>query len=499
MRTFRAAPSPTGHLHLGNGKAYIINYALSRAYNGRFILRIEDTDNNRNRMDTVDNIIKDTEWLGVRYDAGPKIGEKNEYFQSERMPLYQKHIDQLLQEGKAYKAYETPEERAMQIEEQRKKGGSPVYSGAHANLTAEEQQAFEAEGRKPVIRLKVPKDTIVEFEDKVFGTVKVNTNTIGDLVIQKSDGTPMYNFCVVIDDHDMNVTDVVRGFGHLSNTAKQVLIYQIFGWDIPTFAHFSDILNEDGIGKLSKRKGAKPLTFYRADGYLPEAIYNYVTVISCSFSFSSKEEEIMTPDQIFSSISYDKILHTNARIDPKKIDWFNGQHIRKLSPDELYDRVIAWLENDARTIKDFDENFDEGLIDLFLENTDVLRQALPLVHQRINKLSDIFGQLKFLFKEPDVASIDVTSSNHTLEEFVTASQKIYNGFQSIIPNPDQPTWEQTVRSIGDALGWKHGDVFMVLRLLVVGDKFSPPLYESMQLLGWDECVSRIDRYLKKHG
>lgn len=486
------APSPTGYLHLGHAKAYLVNYALARSLNGTFILRIEDTDQKRNKMETITSMIRDCKWLGIDYDKGPaENGERNEYFQSTRFDIYKKYINQLLAEGRAYKAYETPEERAVQIQEQRQKGKAPVYSGAHANLTKEEQEAFEAEGRKPIVRLRVPKNQVIEVDDKIYGKVRVNTDTIGDMPIQKSDGTPMYNFCVVIDDHLMGITDVVRGFEHLSNTAKQIVVYNTFGWEFPSFAHFSSLLNEDGQGKLSKRKGAKAIAQYRAEGYLPEAIFNYIMVVSCSFTFQNKDQEIMSREEIYSKLSYDKVLKTNARFNAEKLDWFNGQHIRRLSTEGFYKTVIDWLENDAKTLTLFDENFDSTLVDLFLDNKETLKQALPLIQPRINKLVDIFSQLKFLFIKPGASNIDVTPVNHTRTEFENAVSILYNKIASLPIPWTHEEWEKTVRATGDELGWKHADLFMALRVGIVGDRFSPPLFEAMEILGRDESLARL--------
>jgi nondiscriminating glutamyl-tRNA synthetase len=492
MKIYRIAPSPTGYVHLGTAKSWIINYVLTKASNGEMILRIEDTDKKRNQMDKVDTLIRDIKWLGIDYDKGPEIGKKNEYFQSERFDIYQKYVQQLIDEGKAYKAYETPEEREIQIEEQRKSGKKPVYSGAHANLTVEEQNAFEAEGRKPIVRIRVPKNTWIEFKDKIYGKISVNSDEIGDMPIQKSDGSPMYNFCVVIDDHLMGVTDVVRGFGHLSNTPKQILFYKAFGWDIPEFGHFSDILNENAPGKLSKRHGARPVAQYRAEGYLSEAIFNYIVLISCSFSFTNKDQEVMSLEEIFSSVSIEKVLKTNAKFNAQKLDWLNGQHIRKLSSEAFFEKVINWLENDAKDLKNFDENFDDSLVDLFLNNKELLKEALPLIHTRIEKLSDIFTQLAFFFREPDYKTIDFSHTKHTEEEFKTAVKELYKVLEVSQTPWTQESWENMIRELGDKLEWKHGDMFMALRLSIVGDRFSPPLLEAMNVLRKEECLRRVE-------
>lgn len=494
-RVFRYAPSPTGRIHLGQIKAAFLPYILAKKYVGEFILRIEDTDNKRNQEDAVRNLAEDLKWLGIEYDKGPSGSDiKNEYFQSQRQELYKKYIDQLLAENKAYKAYETPEERTEQIKQQRSKGQSAVYNGNHANLSQEDITKYESEGRIPVIRLRVPNDKLITFEDKVYGKVTVNTNQIGDLVIQKSDGTPMYNFCVVIDDHEMGVTDVVRGFGHLSNTSKQVLIYQILGWESPQFAHFSDILNENVPGKLSKRHGAKSILQYRAEGYLPEALINYIVLISTSLKHTSKEDEIMSREKILEIIDYDIILKTNAKFNSAKLDWLNGQHIRLLGPDKFEEHFFSWLENDSKHIQTFIPDFDIELIDKFISNKDLIRNFLPLVIERTLRLLDVLDYLKFVIDRPIPESIDITPSKHKKEEVADVIHILYERLTQL-EDWQQETWETTIREIGDELSWKHGDVFMVLRLAIVGRPFSPPLFESMINLGKEECLLRLKDFM----
>lgn len=494
MKVFRFAPSPSGLVHLGNISGCMLSYALSRSTKGKFILRIEDTDLKRTVENAVDSIIKDFKWLGIDYAEGPELGKKNEFFQSERLDIYKKYIDQLLAEGKAYKAYETPEERQRQIEEQRKSGKLPIYSGGHANLTEEERLKFESEGREPVVRLKVPLGRTIEFEDMVFGHVKVNTNTIGDFVIQRSNGYPMYNMAVVIDDHLMGVTDVLRGFDHLNNTPRQILIYEALGWELPRFGHHSSLLAESEKGKLSKRRGAKPIMQYRAEGYLADAIYNYIVVTFCSFSFKSKDEEVMSREELFDKISVDKILRTNAKFNSQKLDWFNGQHIRKLNPIDFESGVLSWLQNDAKLIQQFRSDFDETVVDSFLQNFDTVKKALPLIHERIARLEDVISQLNFMFNAPLRDQIDVTPTKHPQEEFDKVVKDLYNIITSLKTPWKHEEWESHIRQVADIHGWKHGDMFMALRLLIVGDRYSPPLFEIMEILGQEECLKRINAY-----
>ena len=498
-RIFRYAPSPTGRIHLGQLKAMLIPYVLAKKNKGKFILRIEDTDFKRNNYDAIRWLLEDMKWLGINYDYGPQNSTPNEYFQSQRLDLYKSYAEQLLKEGKCYYAYETPEERKKQIEMQRKSGLSPVYSGEHAELTPEQIKKFQEEGRKPVVRLKVPKNVEVEFTDKIFGKVSINTNQIGDIVILKSDGTPMYNFSVVVDDHTMGVTDVVRGFGHLSNTPKQILIYKSLGWKPPEFAHFSDILNEDRPGKLSKRHGAKSIHQFRTEGYLPEALINYVLVISCSFKFQNKNEEIMSLDDITEYVDYDKILHTNARFNSKKLDWFNGQHIRMLSFDEFSSRVIEWLEKYARDLELYHSSFEQKkyLITEFISNKHILLKALELVQERITKFMDIFDYLGFFFRQPEPDKIDLSCLGKN-QRIIDASSDLLSCVENLSEPWTHEVWENSIRSLADKYFWNHGDMFMLLRLMIVGSKYSPPLFESMSILGKKECIARIANFINYH-
>jgi len=491
QRVFRIAPSPTGYLHLGHAKLFLINYALATNCGGKLIYRVEDTDFKRNKEEAVNVLLDEIEWFGVILDAGPSREGKNEYFQSQRLEIYQKYVKQLLDEGKAYKAFETPEERAKQIEEQRKSGQSPVYNGNHRNLTSDEIKQFEQEGRKPIIRLKVEKNQDIEFEDGVLGKIIINSNTLGDIAIMKSDGTPMYNFCVAIDDHLMGVTDIVRGKEHISNTPKQILVYKAFSWQPPKFAHWSVLLNENEPGKLSKRKGAKPIIQYRAEGYLPDAIFNYLMVTSFSFHFQNRDEEIMTRDEVIAKVSIDKILKTNAKFNAAKLDWFNGQHIRRMKREAFVENVFNWLKSEAGNITQFDDNFDGELIKVFLEKKDILMKALPLVQERIVKYKDIFEYLRFFFIRPNRDNLDVTATKHELNEFEEVSQKLYSEISTLGDTWTHESWEKAIRNLADNVGWKHGDMFMALRLLISGSQFSPPLFEAMEILGKEECLKRI--------
>ncbi|MGS0651593.1 glutamate--tRNA ligase, partial [Staphylococcus arlettae] len=292
----RYAPSPTGYLHIGNARTALFNYLFAKHYDGDFIIRIEDTDSKRNLEDGESSQFDNLKWLGIDWDESvDKDKGYGPYRQSERAEIYNPLIQQLLDEDKAYKCYMTEEELEAEREEQIANNEMPRYGGKHAHLTEEERQQFEAEGRKPSIRFRVPKDTTFKFDDMVKGEISFDSNNIGDWVIVKKDGVPTYNFAVAVDDHYMEISDVIRGDDHISNTPKQIMIYETFGWEVPRFAHMSLIVNEERK-KLSKRDG-KILQFieqYRDLGYLPEALFNFITLLGWS---PEGEEEIYSKEE----------------------------------------------------------------------------------------------------------------------------------------------------------------------------------------------------------
>lgn len=501
-RVFRVAPSPTGQLHLGHAKTYILNFLLAKKYNGDLIFRVDDTDIKRNQLEFLSKMIKDILWLGIRFDYGPDFDsstfevKKNQYFQSERLEIYQRYIDELLKSKNAFKAYETDEERKQQIEQARKNKQLPIYNGGHENLTKEEEQKYINEGRKPVIRLKVDLNKKIKFKDGVFGQIEVNTNSFGSFTIMKSNGYPMYNFASIIDDLEMGVTDVIRGKEHITNTHKQIAILEKLGKNPPRFAHYPLILNETGPGKLSKRNGAKSLSKYRAEGYLSEALINYLVLISCSFHFTDKNQEVMSLEEIIEVFEISKLLKTNSRFSSAKLDWLNGQHIRKLSDKVYFDRIYHWLENEASELVDFidEETSKNDLRDLiiaFKDNFEKLKSSLLLVKERISKFSDIFEQLKFMIKARSPKEIDFFQSNLDLENQIKISTLILDLHKNLKFPLKQEEWEASMRKIAEENNLKAGDVFMLLRLLIVGERFSPPLIDSMNQLGENVCVNRI--------
>ena len=365
----RFAPSPTGPLHIGGARSALFNYLLARRYSGKMVLRIEDTDLERSSRESEENIIESLKWLGLDWDEGPDVGgEFGPYRQTERLQIYTEMAQKLIDQGMAYRCYCSEEE----LEEQRQafiaKGELPRYSGCCRNLTKEQEEKYLSEGRKPVIRSKVPKDQMIIINDMVRGTVNFESNGIGDFVIVKSDGIPTYNFAVTVDDHLMQISHVIRAEEHLSNTPRQILIYEALGWEKPTFAHISLILGKDKT-KMSKRHGATSVVQYREQGYLPEAVVNFLALLGWA---PGGEEEIFTMEQLIEQFSLDRVAKNPAVFDMDKLRWFNGYYIRQSSVERITDLALPYLKEAGYLPQEINEeqyNWAKMIVTAVQENT----------------------------------------------------------------------------------------------------------------------------------
>jgi glutamyl-tRNA synthetase len=336
----RIAPSPTGNLHIGTARTAVFNWLFARHNNGTFVLRIEDTDIERSRPEYTENILSGLTWLGLTWDEGP-------FFQTERLDIYKQRIQTLLDRGIAYRCYCTKEELDRLREEQEARKEAPRYDNRHRNLTPEQQAAFAAEGRKPVIRLKIDDDREIVWHDLVRGKVTWRGSDLGgDMVIARAGnvegeafGQPLYNFAVVIDDIDMTITQVIRGEDHIANTAKQILLYEAFEAKMPEFAHTPLILNKKRQ-KLSKRDGATSIDEFRKMGFLPQAMTNYMMLLGWTAPDST--QEIFTLDEAAQEFGLDRVNKAGAIFDLDKLDWINSQYLHKMPPEELIDLSIPY-------------------------------------------------------------------------------------------------------------------------------------------------------------
>lgn len=504
----RAAPSPTGKVHIGTIRAYLPNYLLAKKNGGKNILRVEDTDQVRLVENGVEAMIEAYEEVGIVFDEGPtQGGQYGPYIQSERLDIYKEHIDVLLEKGHAYHCFCTKERLEELRESQRKNKQKPMYDGLCRNLSKEEVSARLANGEENVIRMKFPQEGETICEDRIFGKIVVKNSEIEDQVLIKADGFPTYHLAVVVDDHLMKISTVIRGVDWLPSFPKHVKLYEFFGWELPEFAHLPLILNPDGKKKLSKRNGAFPVSQILRKGYLKEAILNYS--ILCGWAPAPElahKDEIYTMEELVDLFSLDRVHKTSARYDQDKFDYINSKHIRRLSVEELSQKVLHWAKkyvlgefrSDAFTEQAEWEPELRNVVSKYLpmweRDLEHFRKALALEQERITTLSDIPFALDFFYEtELDWVDEDWNLKNHTKEEVATALEVLLPKLDEIFKEGifEHEPWEAVVRGFADEIGWKHGDLFMSVRSATTGRLKSPPLIESFQIMGWEKTKSHI--------
>ena len=337
----RFAPSPTGPFHIGGARSALFNYLVAKHNHGKFVVRIEDTDRKRSTSESEENIKEALKWLGITWDEGIDVGGPDgPYRQTERLGIYQKYTEKLLAEGKAYYCFCTPEELEAEKQAQMAKGETPVYSGKCADLPKETVEQYLKEGRPHVIRIKTPKNETIELDDLVRGHVSFDSNNVGDFVIVKSDGIPVYNYCVVLDDALMHITHVIRAEEHLSNTPRQLVIYKALGFEAPKFAHVSLILGADKK-KMSKRHGATSVQQYRDMGYLPDALVNFLALLGWT---PDGDQEIFSRDELIEQFTLDRVAKNPAVFDIEKLNWINFHYMKQLDEDQLYAVCLPHLQ-----------------------------------------------------------------------------------------------------------------------------------------------------------
>ncbi len=480
----RMAPSPTGPLHIGTARTSLYNYLTARHEGGTYVLRIEDTDAARNTVEFERDIIDDLHWLGITWDEGPQVaggvdvGEFGPYRQSQRMERYAAEADRLLAAGAAYHCYCTAEELDAVRREQEARHEAPRYNGRCLHLTDAERAAFAAEGRRPALRLKVPPERI-RFDDLIRGEVEFDNALLGDFVIVRSSGMPLYHFVVVVDDEAMAISHVIRGEDHLSNTPKHIALIRALGYREPVFGHIPLILNADR-SKMSKRKSQTAMTAYREQGYLPEAMVNFLAFLGWS---PGTEEEIFTLEELAARFEIGKVHRAGAIFDVERLDHLNGLYIRALTDEQLALRLRSFVP-DA------------------LDDASLLR-VVPLIKERIVRLGDATELLAFL-TETDA---EVTG-RYAADELVpkkadaAATANALGRARAVLEALDPADFSADViearcRAAGEELGWKAGDFFRPLRMAVTGRAVTPPLFGSIELLGRDVTLARIDGALGK--
>lgn len=470
----RFAPSPTGYLHIGGVRTALYNYLFAKQNNGKFILRIEDTDKSRSTEEALTNILESMKWLGLNWDEGPEVGgDYGPYRQTERLSIYREACETLLLEDNAYLCFCQPEELKARREEAQKQGLPPGYKRRCRDLNKDEIQKCKEKGLRPVYRFKAPLFGQTIVEDLIRGKIVFENENLEDFVILKSDGIPTYNMAVVVDDSTMNISHIIRGDDHLSNTPKQIALYNALGYSVPKFAHLPMIIGPDKK-RLSKRHGATSVDEFKEKGYLPEAILNYLALLGWGFD---EKTTFFTMDELIDKFSLEKVSKNPSAWDVNKLDWMNGNYLRKLSNEELADKFIPLLI-EADLVSEITPEIKEMLISI-----------ADITKERINLLSEIVALASFFFKKPEtsekaqklLSSDDSkTALNSALTKLKTLSE--WNKFAI----------ESELRLVIEETGIKTKFVFQPIRAAISGSLVSPPLFESLEILGKEESIIRLE-------
>lgn len=479
----RYAPSPTGLPHVGNIRTAMFNWLFARHTNGKFIVRIEDTDTARKVEGAVESILESLRWLGLDWDEGPETGGPyGPYFQSQRLEKYRAAAEQLVAAGQAYYCFCSSERLEAMRAEQTKNKQPPKYDGHCRNLKDEERAALRAQGITPVVRFKTPLEGTTVFSDLIRGEVSFENSTLDDFVLLKSDGYPTYHLANVVDDHLMQITHVLRADEWLSSTPRHKLLYGALGFSLPVFAHLPIILGPDR-SKLSKRHGATALTEFKEQGFLPETMVNFLALLGWSLD---EKTEIMSREELVKNFSLERVSKTAAIFNIEKLSWMNGVYIRKLNQADLAQRMIPLLE------KRLPPEIKRPL------SVEYLHLVIPLVQERARTLKEVVDLSDFFFQE-DLeydSSLLVVKGIKNKETALHALQAARRAMEHLAKY-DAPTLEGLLRPMAAELELKTGDFFGLLRLATTGRTAAPPLFQTMAVLGKERCLKHLDSALKK--
>lgn len=464
----RIAPSPTGEdLHIGNVYTALLNFAYARKNNGQFIVRIEDTDRTRLVPGSEQRILSSLSWFGLNPDESPqKPGPFGPYRQSERLPIYKKYALKLVDEGHAYYCFCTPERLSEMRADQQKKGAPPMYDGFCKKLTGEEVAIKLDKNEQHVIRLNVPDEGVTQFTDMIRGNISFENKLIDDQVLIKSDGYPTYHLGVVIDDHLMEISHIIRAEEWISSTPKHILLYNFFRWELPVFAH-GPILRNPDKSKLSKRKNPVWASWYRRNGFLPHAILNYLSLMGWSPPETGKKDsEIFSLEEFIRNFSLSDIKPVGPAFDVKKLEWLNGEYIRSMDNDILKEKLVEFVGPEY--------------------SSDIITKTIPLVKERIKKLSDYLPISEFYFHPPEKYETDAKDNKPMIRKLIPELTGLSEWKAGIIGT--------AMQKLVSKEQYKSSEFFMAIRIGITGKKISPPLNESMELLGKDEVIRRLEKF-----
>jgi glutamyl-tRNA synthetase len=472
----RFAPAPTGLLHIGNARTALFNYIFVKRHLGTFILRIEDTDVERSTDASIDHILEDLQWLGISWEEGPdRDAAYGPYRQSQRLFLYRDYTERLFQEGKVYKCFCTNERLEALRKEQLSKGKMPRYDGRCRSLSEEEILKMESAGHRSVLRFRVGKGSIV-FEDIIHGRMTFDAEGIGDFIIIRSDGMAAYNFACVVDDHLMDVTHVIRGEDHLSNTPRQIMIYQALGWQPPAFAHHPLILGPDR-SPLSKRHGATAVSQYRKEGFLPEALLNYLVLLGWT---SPSGEELLPLERIVEQFSLTAISKSAPIFNRKKLEWLNSLYIRKKEEDRLSELLLPYLEKAGLNIHQVDHNY-------LIQASGLLKENLVVLSQ-IEEYLGIFFDEKFFFEDEAKTILLDPKNRQTLHIILNVLE--------VSPEITPDTVSSLLSQLEEKTGQRGKDLYAPLRAAITGKTKGPELTKTLPLLGKERIIKRLKMALE---
>lgn len=486
----RYAPSPTGLQHIGGVRTALFNYFFARSNGGKFILRVEDTDRERYSDESLQDLYDTLDWLGIKWDEGPKVGGPNgPYVQSERLKLYQDYAKKLVDMGQAYYCYCTPE-RLEELRKKQEEEKSPVqgYDRHCRDLSEEERKKLEESGIKPVIRLKVPTEGSTTFHDVLMGDItRENKDISPDPILLKSDGFPTYHLANVIDDHLMGITHIMRAQEWIPSGPLHIILYKAFGWEPPIYCHLPMVMGKEvdpvtgevHFAKLSKRHGSTSVRDFRAKGYLPEALLNYVSLVGWSYD---GEKEFFDKTELEQIFQLEKINKAAGVFDYQKLDWFNGQYMRKKSDEELTDLLMPYLTKEG-ILKESDR--------------DKLLAFVPGIKDRLTLLSDVVGMTEFLKDNGEPASELLIPKKMDAQSTLAALKLTYEYIKkAFAEGKSDEEMQNGLCELAAANSMKNAAMFNPLRTAVTGLMVSPPPFSCIRLLGFEEACRRIDRAIK---
>jgi glutamyl-tRNA synthetase len=471
----RFAPSPTGQPHIGNVRTALFNWLFARRRGGQFLVRIEDTDQQRLVPGALEGILESLQWLGIDWDEGPRVdGPYAPYLQSQRLPLYKDAVDLLTARGHAYKCYCTPERLEAMRKEQMQNKQPPGYDGRCLRLTPDEKRSLESSGVSSVVRFHMPDEGVIRLDDLIRGEVTWQSELIDDFVMLKSDGFPTYHLANVVDDHHMKVTHVLRAEEWLPSTPRHLKLYEAFGWKPPLFGHLPMILGPDR-SKLSKRHGATSVLEYREKGYLPDALLNFMALLGWSLD---DKTEVMDRRTLQQNFSLERVVKSAAIFNIEKLDWMNGVYIRSLSEEQL-----------CQALLDFWKAYPPTGIPQPIDQEYLVR-ILPLIHERLKNLAEAASLISFFFDDGFTPNVKEMQKAVDAPRAMPALSSALENLKAI-PAFDAKTLEERLRALGEQLGLSPRQFFGLLRVAVTGVTVSPPLFETMEVLGRERCLRRI--------